>query len=147
VIVHLLLLRALQSMMNLGLFYDCSPYVRLQSLKVSQQLKLFTGWGRQPYAQPPPQPEQPGYPFLSGSSPLTCPAWEIYQQLRYRQHSSQDNMTTQAPPLRQSRETYGGDCPSGYILNAVDQNHTICLPCALILLETRYRARQICLCS
>jgi hypothetical protein len=40
-------------MMNLGRFYDCSPYVRLQSLKVSQQLKLFTGWGRQPHAQPP----------------------------------------------------------------------------------------------
>jgi hypothetical protein len=30
-------------MMNLGLFYDCS-----QSLNVSQQLKLFRGWGRQP---------------------------------------------------------------------------------------------------
>jgi hypothetical protein len=49
----LLFLRALQSMMNLGLFYDCSPYVRLQSLKVFQQLELFTGWGRQPHAQPP----------------------------------------------------------------------------------------------
>jgi hypothetical protein len=46
--VLLLLLRALQSMMNLGHFYDC-----LQSLKVSKQLKLFTGWGRQPHAQPP----------------------------------------------------------------------------------------------
>jgi hypothetical protein len=34
--------------MNRGLFYDC-----LQSLKVSQQLKLFTGWGRQLHAQPP----------------------------------------------------------------------------------------------
>jgi hypothetical protein len=33
-------------MMNLGLFYDC-----LQSLKVSQPLKLFTGWGRKPHAQ------------------------------------------------------------------------------------------------
>jgi hypothetical protein len=40
-------------MMNLGLLYDCSPYVRLQSLKDSQQLKFFTGWGRQPHAQPP----------------------------------------------------------------------------------------------
>jgi hypothetical protein len=35
------------------LFYDRSPYVRLQSLKVSQQLKLSTGWGRQPHAQSP----------------------------------------------------------------------------------------------
>jgi hypothetical protein len=45
-------LRALQPMMNLGFFYDCSPYVRLQSLKVSQQLKLLTRWGLQPHAQP-----------------------------------------------------------------------------------------------
>jgi hypothetical protein len=51
--LSLLLLRALQSMMHLGLFCDCSPYVRLQSLKVSQQLKLLTGWGRQPHAQHP----------------------------------------------------------------------------------------------
>jgi hypothetical protein len=34
--------------MHLGLFYDC-----LQWLKVTQQLKLFTGWGRQSHAQPP----------------------------------------------------------------------------------------------
>jgi hypothetical protein len=32
----------------------------------------------------------------------------FYQQLRYRRHSSRDHMTTQAPPLRQSRDTYGG---------------------------------------
>jgi hypothetical protein len=55
-------------MMNLGLFYDGF----LQSLKVSQQLKLFRGWGHQPN----PQPGGPGYPFLSGSSPLTYLAWE-----------------------------------------------------------------------
>jgi hypothetical protein len=48
-LLFLLLLRALQSMVNLGLFHDCSPYIRLQSLRVSQQLKLFTGWGRQPH--------------------------------------------------------------------------------------------------
>ena len=28
--------------------------------------------------------------------------------VRYRQHSSQDHVTTQAPPLRQSRDTFGG---------------------------------------
>ena len=28
--------------------------------------------------------------------------------IRYRQHSSQDHVTTQAPPLRQSRDTFGG---------------------------------------
>jgi hypothetical protein len=26
----------------------------------------------------------------------------------YRQHSSWDHVTTQAPPLRQSRDTFGG---------------------------------------
>jgi hypothetical protein len=36
-------------MMNLSVFYDCF----LQSLKVSQQLKLFMCWGRQPHSQPP----------------------------------------------------------------------------------------------
>jgi hypothetical protein len=28
--------------------------------------------------------------------------------IRYHQHSSQDHVTIQAPPLRQSRDTYGG---------------------------------------
>jgi hypothetical protein len=27
--------------------------IRLKSVKVSQQLKLFMGWGRQPHAKPP----------------------------------------------------------------------------------------------
>jgi hypothetical protein len=35
--------------MNLGLFYDCF----LQTLKVSQQLKFFMGWGRNPTPNPP----------------------------------------------------------------------------------------------
>jgi hypothetical protein len=43
---------------------------------------------------------------MSGSSPLTRQGWETYQQLHYRRHSSQDHMTTQTPPLRQSRGTY-----------------------------------------
>jgi hypothetical protein len=28
--------------------------------------------------------------------------------IRYRQHSSLDHVTTQAPPLHQSRDTFGG---------------------------------------
>jgi len=28
--------------------------------------------------------------------------------IRYCQHSSRDHVTTQAPPLRQSRDTFGG---------------------------------------
>jgi hypothetical protein len=31
-----------------------------------------------------------------------------YQWHHYRQHSSQDHLTTQAPPLRQNRDTFGG---------------------------------------
>jgi len=30
--------------------------------------------------------------------------------IRYYQHSSRDHMTTQAPPLRQSMDTFGGLC-------------------------------------
>jgi hypothetical protein len=59
---------------------------------------------------PNPQPVGPGYPFLSGSWYLR-PIWHVtpYQQRHYcRQHSSQDHTTTQAPPLRQSRDTFGG---------------------------------------
>jgi hypothetical protein len=59
----------------------------LRSLKASQELRIFTEWGWQPYAQP----GGPGYPFVSGSSPLTCPAWRSYQLLRYRRHGSHDN--------------------------------------------------------
>jgi hypothetical protein len=50
----LLLLRALQSMMNLGLFL----------------------WDGAVNPTPNPQPGGPGYAFLYGSSPLTSPAWE-----------------------------------------------------------------------
>jgi hypothetical protein len=49
-------------------------------------------------SRPTPQPGGPEYPFLSGSSPLTYLAWETLCQ-----HSSRDHLTTQAPPLRQSR--------------------------------------------
>jgi hypothetical protein len=84
------------------------PLLRLllQPLNVSQQLKLFTGWGRQPHAKPPTWRARV---FLS--------VWIITfdlsgmgdpQQLRYRRHSSQDHITTRAPTLRQSRDTYWG---------------------------------------
>jgi len=41
-------------------------------------------------------------------STLTCLAWETLQQQRYRPHSDQDHVTTQAPPLRQNRNNIGG---------------------------------------
>lgn len=44
---------------------------------------------------------QPGDPFVSGVSTLTRLAWETLQQQRYRPHSDQDHLTTQAPPLSQ----------------------------------------------
>ena len=56
-----------------------------------------------------PQPGGPGHPFLSGSSPLTCLAWETLLVVSYRQHSSQDHMTSQAPPLCQSGDAFGGE--------------------------------------
>ena len=37
--------------------------------------------------------------------------------LRYHQHSSQDHVTNQAPPLLQSRDTFGGDSTKILIQN------------------------------
>ena len=45
----------------------------LPILEASQQ-NIFMGWGFQPHDNS--QPGEPRYPFLSGSSPLTCLAWE-----------------------------------------------------------------------
>jgi len=56
---------------------------------------------------PNPQPGGQGHPFKSGSSPLTCLAWENLPVASYRQHSSQGLMTLQAPPLCQSRDAFG----------------------------------------
>jgi hypothetical protein len=56
--------------------------------------------------RPIPNLEDQGIPFCV-SSALTCLAWEaLLVALRYRQHSSWVHLTTQAPPLRQSRDTY-----------------------------------------
>ena len=60
---------------------------------------------------PNPQPGGPGHPFYSGSSPLTCLAWETLPVASYCQHSSQGLMTSQAPPLRQSSDAFGGNLP------------------------------------
>ena len=38
---------------------------------------------------------------------MNCLAWEKLRVASYRQHSSQDHMTTQAPPLRQIRDAFG----------------------------------------
>jgi len=58
--------------------------------------------------KPNPQPGGPGIPFvwviILDLSDMGGPTSSI----RYCQHSSQDHVTTQAPPLRQSRDTFGG---------------------------------------
>jgi hypothetical protein len=70
----LLLLRALLFMMNLGLFYDCSPFVHIPWLsspfccfRPVAIAKSFL-WGGVVNPRPNPQPGGPGYLFLSGSS-------------------------------------------------------------------------------
>jgi hypothetical protein len=55
--------------------------------------------------RPTPNLEGQGIPFCL-SSPLTCLAWEALPIVRYRRHGSQDNLTMQVPPLRQSRDNH-----------------------------------------
>jgi hypothetical protein len=67
----------------------------------------FMGWDCQPHAQPP-----------TWRTRVSLFVWVITLDLSgmggptgsksYRQHSSQDHVTTQAPLLRQSRDTFGG---------------------------------------
>ena len=58
---------------------------------------------------PNPQPGGPGYPFLSGSSPLTYLAWEALP-VAYATASIALRIMWphKPPPLRQSRDTFGG---------------------------------------
>jgi hypothetical protein len=63
----------------------------------------FTGWDCQPHTQ-----------TLTWRTKVSLFVWVITFDLsdtwchHYRQHSSKDHLTTQAPPLRQSRDTFGG---------------------------------------
>jgi hypothetical protein len=54
---------------------------------------------------PNPQPGGPGYPFFVWVITLDLSTSSIC----YHRHSSQGHVTTQAPPLRQSRGTFGRD--------------------------------------
>jgi hypothetical protein len=68
---------------------------------------FFTVWGCQPHAKPP-----------TSRTRVSIFVWVIPLDLSgmggptssicYRQHSSRVHVTTQAPPLRQSRDTFGG---------------------------------------
>jgi hypothetical protein len=104
-------LRELQSMTNLGLLYDCSPLIPIlwlsspfrwlrlaaivesfSTIKALYRVGLWT-------LRRTPNLENQGIPFCL-DLPLACPAWEILEKLRYRWHTSQNLVTTQAPPLR-----------------------------------------------
>jgi hypothetical protein len=90
-------------MMNLGLFYDWAAIVKRFST-----VKAFYGVG-------------PSTPRLSSNMDgqgisfcLDRHLWPVrhgrlYQQLRYRRHSSQDHMTMQAPPICESNDNRGGN--------------------------------------
>ena len=58
---------------------------------------------------PTPNLEDQGITVSLGSHPW--PVWQgrPCQELYHHQHSSQDYLTTQAPPQHQSRDTFGGD--------------------------------------
>jgi hypothetical protein len=72
--------------------------------------KFFTVWGCQPHAKP-----------STWRIRISVFVWVITLDLsgmggptssiRDRQHSSWDHVTTQAPPLHQSRDTFGGELP------------------------------------
>ena len=82
------------------------PPVRQKFTDVSQQIYVLRG--EIVNLTPKLQPGGPGYPFLSGSAPLTRLARDVIPVVSLLPDSSQDHLTTQAPPLRQSRDTSVG---------------------------------------
>jgi hypothetical protein len=60
-----------------------------------------------------------GYPYLSGSSPLTCLVWQALRVGSYRQYSSQDHLTTQSTLLRKSGDAFRGFCVKGWSFTSV----------------------------
>jgi hypothetical protein len=56
-------------------FFLQSSYISEASVEVSKQIQVFQGGVGSPMSNLNPQPGGPGYPFLSGSLPLTCPSW------------------------------------------------------------------------
>ena len=106
-------LSALQPWARLDLLNNQSPLIsvfRLLSSEtdcwVSEQI-IFAVWCYQPHAQPPTWRTSVSHIVwvitldLSGMGGST-------NSIRFRQHSSRVYMTTQAPPLCQSSDTFGG---------------------------------------
>ena len=69
--IIIILLEALQSFVDFNLFQNCCPVSNFRSFSTKHFL-----WDGFVSPTPNPQPGGPGYPFLSGSSPLTCLASE-----------------------------------------------------------------------
>jgi hypothetical protein len=84
------------SSLNLSSLFLCSTFVTISFLLCGVLNPM-----------PNPQPGGPVYPFLSVSSPLTCLAWEPLPVAYATASRVQDHVTTQVPPLRQSRDTFG----------------------------------------
>jgi hypothetical protein len=84
------------------------PWVGLGLLLRFRNNIFFMGWGCWPHAQRP-----------TWGARVSLFVWVITLDLsgmggptssiRYCQQSSRDHLTTQAPPLRQSRDTFGGN--------------------------------------
>jgi hypothetical protein len=89
------------------------PLLRLFSLRPAAIAKRFSTvnafYGVGPLTpRPIPNLEGQGIPSCVDHHLWPVRHGRPYQQLRYRRHSSQEHMTTQAAPLRQSSNTYGG---------------------------------------
>jgi hypothetical protein len=69
--IILILLVALQSLVDFSLFQNCCPVSNFRSFSTKHFL-----WGGVVSPTPNPQSGGLGYPYLSGSSSLTCLAWE-----------------------------------------------------------------------
>jgi hypothetical protein len=89
------------------------PLLRFLSLRPAAIVKSFSTvrafYGVGPSTpRPTPNLKGQGIPFCLDHHFWSVQHGRPYQQLDYRQHSSQDHMTTQAPPLLQSSDMYGG---------------------------------------
>ena len=76
------------------------------SLRFSRQKYFY--WVKLSVSRPIPNLEDQGILFLLGHQLSPLRRGIPCQELGFDQHRSQDPLTTQAPPLRQSREAFGG---------------------------------------
>jgi hypothetical protein len=103
-----------------------SPLLRLPAIfKIFSTVKTF--YGVEPSTpSPTPDLEGQGIPCCLDHHLGPVRHGRPYQKLRYRQHSSQNHMTTRAPALRQSRDTYGGTDYIKYFYNKKRREENFC---------------------